>query len=244
MCVGESAKLFASGSDIYKWSPAAGLNSASLANPVATPNATTTYQVIISDKYQCFEDTGYVKIVVYPIPKINIEQDEYTLLVGNSVLLKTTYSADITNYKWTPYVGLSCINCPQPTASPRNTIDYFVRVLNDGGCKAEDKVTVTVICNNANIFIPNTFSPNGDGMNDVFFVRGKGVAAVKAITIFNRWGIIVFQKSNININDALAGWDGTYNSTILTPDVFVYKVDVVCENNQVFSLKGNVTLIK
>ncbi len=244
LCVGEAAKLYASGSDTYKWSPAAGLNNASLANPVATPNATTTYQVIVSDKYQCFADTGYVKIVVYPIPKINIEQDEYTLPVGNSVLLKTTHSDEVTSYKWTPYIGLSCINCPQPIASPRNTTDYFVRVLNDGGCKAEDKVTVTVICNNANIFIPNTFSPNGDGMNDVFFVRGKGVASVKAITIFNRWGAVVFQKTNISINDPLAGWDGTYNSTTLTPDVFVYKVDIVCENNQVFSLKGNVTLIK
>ena len=244
LCIGESARLFASGSDIYNWAPAAGLNNASVYAPVARPDATTNYQVIVSDKYKCFADTGYVKIVVYPIPKIKIEQNEYTLLVGNSVLLKTTRSEDVTSIKWTPYIGLSCIDCAQPMASPQNSTDYYVKVFNDGGCKAEDKVTITVICSNTNIFIPNTFSPNGDGMNDVFFVRGKGIAAIKAITIFNRWGIVVFQKTNININDPVAGWDGRYNSAVLSPDVFVYKVDVVCENNQVFSLKGNVTLIR
>ena len=244
LCIGESARLFASGSDIYNWAPTAGLNNASVYAPVARPDATTNYRVVVSDKYKCFADTGYVKIVVYPIPKFNIAQDDYTLPVGNSVLLKTTSSADITSYKWTPSIGLSCITCPQPNASPQNSTDYYVKVFNDGGCKAEDKVTITVICSNTNIFIPNTFSPNGDGMNDVFFVRGKGIAAIKAITIFNRWGIVVFQKTNININDPLAGWDGRYNSAVLSPDVFVYKADVVCENNQVFSLKGNITLIR
>lgn len=244
LCLGESSKLLASGSDKYSWSPSTGLNSAGIANPIARPDSTTNYRVIVSDKYQCFADTGFVRIVVYPIPKFNIAQNHHSLPVGNSVLIKTTSSADITRYKWTPAIGLSCVNCPQPTAAPRNTTEYYVNVLNDGGCKAEDKVSVTVICNNANIFIPNTFSPNGDGMNDIFFVRGKGVAAIKAITIFNRWGIVVFQKTNININDPLAGWDGTYNSGILTNDVFVYKVDVVCENNQIFSLNGNVTLIR
>lgn len=244
LCIGESVKLFASGSDLFNWSPIAGLNNAGIATPVARPDATTNYRVIVSDKYKCFADTGYIKIVVYPIPKINIAQVDFTLPVGNSVLIKTTSSADITSYKWTPYVGLSCTTCPQPTASPQNTTNYFVKVFNDGGCKAEERVTITVICNNTNIFIPNTFSPNGDGMNDLFFVRGKGIAAIKAITIFNRWGIVVFQKTNININDPLAGWDGRYNSALVSPDVFVYKVDVVCENNQVFSLKGNVTLIR
>ncbi|MCY7421446.1 MAG: PKD domain-containing protein [Chitinophagaceae bacterium] len=244
LCVGESAKLFATGSDIYNWSPASGLSNSSAASPVAQPVATTNYRVISTDKYLCFADTGYVKIVVYPIPKLSIAQANYTLPVGNSVLLKTTSSADITSYRWTPSIGLSCTNCPQPNASPRNTTTYRAQVFNGGGCTSMENVTVTVICNNANIFIPNTFSPNGDGMNDVFFVRGKGIAAVKAITIFNRWGLVVFQKTNININDQQAGWDGRYNSATLSPDVFVYKVDVVCENNQVFSLQGNVTLIR
>ena len=113
-------------------------------------------------------------------------------------------------------MGLNCHDCPTPVASPRTTTTFVAEAWNDGGCKAEDQVTVTVICNNLNIYVPNTFSPNGDGMNDVFFPRGKGIATVKSLTVFNRWGIIVFQKGNMSINNEQQGWNGTYNWSKLT----------------------------
>ncbi len=244
LCVGESVGLSASGSDLYEWTPASAISNSAINNPVVKPDTTTTYRVITSDSHRCFADTGFVKIVVYPIPKFSITQKDETIGVGSSVKLKTTSSADITNYRWKPYFGLDCHTCAEPVASPKTTTTYTAQAWNQGGCVAEDQVSVTVLCNNANIFIPNTFSPNGDGMNDVFYVRGKGISAIKNMTIFNRWGAVVFQKQNPNINDALAGWNGTFNNAPAAQDVFVYKVDVVCENNEIISLKGNVTLIR
>jgi gliding motility-associated-like protein len=104
-------------------------------------------------------------------------------------------------------------------------------------------VTVHVICNNANVFIPNTFSPDGNGINDIFYPRGSGLFTIRALRIFNRWGALVFQKNNLVPNDAKAGWDGNYNGKKLQPDVFVYQVDVVCSNGSILSYKGNITLM-
>ncbi len=244
LCLGETINLFAAGSDKFSWTPGTGLNNPLQQNPVAKPLTTTTYQVIATDSQYCFADTGFVRITVYPNPVFNIVDENINLSVGQFTPVKTTSSPDINHWRWLPYLGLNCNNCPQPIASPKITTTYKAQAWNDGGCITEDEVTITVICNNTNIYIPNTFSPNNDGMNDVFYPRGKGIASVKLLTIFNRWGAVVYQRNNFNINDAQAGWNGTFNGVTLSPDVYVYKMDIVCENNEIFSLKGNITLIK
>ncbi|MCW3110938.1 MAG: hypothetical protein JWQ09_5444 [Segetibacter sp.] len=244
LCVGETAKLWVTGADNYTWSPATGLSNTNVANPVASPGTTTLYTVTGHDYHNCFTDVAYVPITVYPIPVFNIIEDNVTIAVGNSVTLKTTSSRDVTNWQWFPATGLSCSNCLEPVATPSNTIVYKATVTNGGGCRAEDRVTINVFCNNGNIFIPNTFSPNNDGSNDVFFPRGKGIAGVKNLQIFNRWGTIVFQKSNFAINDSRSGWNGMYNGKPLDADVFVYHIEVTCETGQVFSYKGDITLIR
>ena len=94
------------------------------------------------------------------------------------------------------------------------------------------------------VYIPNTFSPNGDGANDIFYVRGSGLFAIKNLRILNRWGEVIFQKSNVNANDISEGWNGTYKGEMLLPDVFVYMIDVVCNNNTTLTYKGNITLIR
>jgi len=92
--------------------------------------------------------------------------------------------------------------------------------------------------------MPNTFSPNGDGVNDIFYPRGSGIFQVKMLRIFNRWGATVFEKSNLSANDISAGWNGTCKGAKLPPDVFVYTMDVICDNNTVLTFKGNVALIR
>jgi gliding motility-associated-like protein len=92
--------------------------------------------------------------------------------------------------------------------------------------------------------VPNTFSPNGDGRNDVFYPMGQGISQIKSFRIFNRWGELVFERANLFANDPTAGWDGTYKGKQLTPDVYVYIMVVLCFNNENIELKGNVTLLK
>jgi gliding motility-associated-like protein len=100
------------------------------------------------------------------------------------------------------------------------------------------------VCNGSNVFIPNTFSPNGDGANDVFFPRGTGLFKIKTLKIFNRWGQLVFERNSFNANDPALGWDGSFKGVKLPPDVFVYMIDIICDNNSILPFKGNIALIQ
>jgi gliding motility-associated-like protein len=129
-------------------------------------------------------------------------------------------------------------------ASPKQTTKYTVLVQNEGGCTSRDDVSIFVVCAEGNLFLPNTFSPNGDGLNDVFFPRGKGIHGLRNFRVFNRWGEVVFEQANLQANDMSKGWNGTFNGKLASQDVYVYTIDVICENNFVFSHKGNVALIR
>jgi len=91
--------------------------------------------------------------------------------------------------------------------------------------------------------MPNTFSPNNDGSNDAFYPRGKGLYSIKTLRIFNRWGEIVFEKKDFPVNSPSSGWDGTYKGKKPQPDVYVYQVEVICDNGELIKLDGNIALI-
>lgn len=243
LCVGESLSLKATGADLYQWFPAEGLNNPTIANPKATPSKTTLYTVVGKDSDNCFTDSAKVPVTVYPIPQVFAGNDT-TVSTGTTVQINATGSSDITKWRWSPVNGLTCTDCPTPKAAIKNTITYRVDVSNDGGCKASDDITVTAVCNGGNYFLPNTFSPNGDGSNDIFYVRGKGVNRIESLRVFNRWGQMVFEKRNFSPNDANAGWDGTFNGKRADMDVYIYIAEVICENSQIVALKGDVTLIR
>ncbi len=245
LCVNEKFKLSASGADLYQWSPSLYLDDPTSATPLATPQGTISYQVIGRDNKNCFFDTAVVDLKVYAIPVIEIKGDSIrTLSVGSQAQLETNSSSDITKWRWSPSLGLSCTTCASTVTSTTQSIVYTVVATNDGDCVARDQVSVIVICNNANIYMPNTFSPNGDGMNDIFYPRGKGVFSIRSLKVFNRWGQVVFERGATNANDPSQGWDGTNKGVKLEPDVFVYMADIVCENGTVFPMRGNVTLIR
>lgn len=243
LCKGETYALFANGADLYNWWPAAGLDNPGTASPKAKPDITTLYRVVGSDRHNCFTDTAYVPVVVYPYPLVEAGKDQQ-ITVGSSVKLAPELSADVKTVKWTPEKWLDCSTCAQPLASPKQTTKYTIEVSNQGGCVSRDDVTLFVVCVEGNLFMPNTFSPNGDKVNDVFYPRGKGIHGIKMFRVFNRWGEVVFEQGNIQANDLSKGWDGTYKGKLASQDVYVYTIDIVCENNQVFSFKGNIALIR
>ena len=245
LCIGESAQLKAfSDGDIFNWQPTTGLNNPTIANPIATPTTTTVYSVIVNDLKNCFKDTATVEIKVYPIPQFNIVESIIQANVGAQIPLVTTNSTDITKWNWFPKQWLSCYDCPTPTASITDKIKYIAEASNPGGCSTRDEITIEPLCNGYNVFIPNTFSPNGDGANDVFYPRGNGLFTIRSMTVFNRWGEIVFSKRNFSANNASEGWNGTFNGKQLSADVYVYSIEVVCINNESMFLKGNIMLLR
>ena len=81
-------------------------------------------------------------------------------------------------------------------------------------------------------------------MNDIFMVRGNGISTLKSFRVYNRWGEVLFERTNIQVNDKTNGWDGNYNGVQLPPDVYVYTVEAFCENGELLKLKGDVTIIR
>ncbi|MBS1761407.1 MAG: gliding motility-associated C-terminal domain-containing protein [Bacteroidetes bacterium] len=199
--------------------------------------------VVGKDAKNCFTDTAYVRVKVYPIPTVEAGEDK-TVNVGQSVDLIPRISSDVTRVVWSPTSGIYRNTYPGITVKPTQTTVYRVEVSNEGGCAATDNLTVNVICNNANVFIPNTFSPNADGVNDIFYPRGTGLFRIKSAKIFSRWGEIVYEKNDFTANDPTKGWDGTFKGKQLSPDVYVYVIEVMCDNNNIIPFKGNVALIR
>jgi gliding motility-associated-like protein len=246
LCLGETAKMKASGTEKYNWFPALYVDNPSAGQVNIRPAKDTlmNYRVIGTDSKNCFADTAFVKVKTYPVPKMEIKQDDIIINAGSTVKLETTNTADVSKWKWTPAKGLDKDNIASPTATARESIVYTCVAANDGQCITRDEVRITVICNGANIFVPNTFSPNNDGNNDVFYPRGKGLFTIKSLRVFNRWGEVVFEKMGFQANDAFAGWDGTFKGSKLPSDVYVYSMEVQCDNSTIIPTKGNVTLLR
>ncbi len=195
------------------------------------PTSDTTILVDAMNACQTFNFSPTV--VVNPDPILNTINDT-TIPVESSVDLITTSGGAA--YLWFPSTGLDCFTCESPVATPPETTMYIVEMTDSNGCKSLDTVIINV--EYLPLFIPNGFSPNGDGFNDLFLVRGTGIAQMD-LQVFDRWGVMVFSTS-----DQTIGWDGTFRGKDLNTDVFVYKCDVLLRNGEELQFKGNLTLFR
>ncbi len=241
ICFGKFAQLYDSGGTKYTWLPDIGLSDYLTADPLASPSNTVTYMAI-AQLASCAPDTNYVTVVIYPLPTVNAGPDQ-TLLAGSVAQLTATGNL-INNYLWTPGASLNCDTCYNPQASMSVTTTYSVLVTSIHGCVNTDTVTIHLFCDNSQMFVPNAFTPNGDGSDDVFYPRGQGVSIIKSFRIYNRWGEKLFERTNIKLNDESNAWDGSFNGGTPRPDVYVWVIDGVCETGEPLFLKGDVTIIR
>ncbi len=145
--------------------------------------------------------------------------------------------------RWTTRDSLTCSTCPQITVGPFETMTYQVMVVDSNGCEAKDLVTVFV-AKNRDVFIPNVFSPNNDGINDVLMVfAGHQVARIKSFLVFNRWGEPVFEAYDFLPNDPLYGWNGFHRGLLCNTAVFVYLAEIEFIDGEVVLFKGDATLM-
>jgi gliding motility-associated-like protein len=242
LCIGSSATLSANGAAKYRWSPSIGLSTSTTSTVIVKPDFTTTYQVIGSDAKGCFSDTVFIPVKVYAYPTVDAGQD-LTITAGQTADLNPEISADVTRVIWTPTSAIFRNTYPGLTVKPTQTTDYVIEVENAGGCIARDQVRVSVGIAKANVFMPNAFSPNGDGINDVFYPRGTGIYKVRSMRIFNRWGEVVFEKGSFNANDINSGWNGRNKGKLLNPDTYIYTLDIIADNSSLISYKGDITII-
>lgn len=226
----------------FRWRPIDQIVSgANTATPLVSPSQTTTFVVIATTQSGCTITDSVTVQVLYPDPTVNATATPETIQFGDSSQLNLAFSSDVVTYRWLPDNTLSADNITNPLAFPRSTHTYYAEVENEYGCRNFDSVTVFLIyppCDDSQIFIPSAFSPNGDGKNDVLYVRSNLITTLY-FAIYDRWGQNVFETKDIS-----KGWDGTFNGKKLDPAVFGYYAEGDCEGGQRFVLKGNVTLLR
>ncbi|HWB62582.1 MAG TPA: PKD domain-containing protein, partial [Chitinophagales bacterium] len=223
----------------FMWTPSQHLSSATSQSPIfSAPPGDYNYTVIISSS-TCIPDTAEISIQVNPIPDI-ISGDNQTVAVGTTVQLFAA-SHDRVNYVWTPAAdSLTCTNCRRPYITINQDQVVYVAAINDFGCKAIDSVILKVVaCDPKMIFVPNTFTPNNDGLDDKLFVRGIGLKQLDYFRVFDRWGKLMFETHDIS-----QGWDGTIGGKPAAIATYVYVLKGICTSDAPVELSGNVTLIR
>lgn len=240
ICKGNPANLFASGGNSYTWTPATGLSATNIANPVSTTTASTNYSVIITTSNNCsFMLTTFVNVFNLSNVPIAAASNPTSVVKGNSSTL--TYTGDPgAGVSWFPSTSVNPKTGYSVIATPDRPTTYTV-IAQNGACKETLYVFVDVFlpgCIEGDAFIPNTFTPNGDGQNDVLYVRGLKVDEVY-FAVYNRWGEMVFETT-----DKTKGWDGIYKGRPADVGVFGWYLKVKCYNGEETFKKGNVTLIR
>ncbi|MBK7148350.1 MAG: gliding motility-associated C-terminal domain-containing protein [Bacteroidetes bacterium] len=164
-----------------------------------------------------------------------------TVTLGQSLnltsVLNNYNNSDITGYLWQPADGLSCSDCANPVFEGYSTTEYLLTITYSNGCVANAATTVFV-AGYPPVFIPNAFTPNGDGNNDVFMIYGESIKDV-GLMVFDRWGEKVFESAT-----QFEGWDGTFAGKQLNPAVYVYVAGITYLDGKKMEKKGTVTLLK
>ena len=234
VCSGTTVQLqVTQGSYTYLWTPNTGLNHDNIYNPVANPTNTTIYMVSVTNGV-CV-NTNTLTVFVKPSPVITVNPKYSVVTQGESVFIHAT--ANDTCY-WYPADYLSCTNCNTTMSTPDADITYTITTTNSEGCTTATTATVHIQIEST-FYIPNTFTPNNDGMNEMFKPLATHIHDYK-IDIFDRWGLLIFQSTDLD-----HGWDGTYKGGKCQQDVYVYKVEYVDDpENRTHTKAGQVNLIR
>ncbi len=244
VCADETIPLTVTGADngsSYTWSPTTGiLSGQGTATVMVNAQATTNYDVVVASPSGCSSTLStIVTVSALNGSSVTATGSPTVIQDGGTAQLNATPTSGV-SYTWSPASTLNNPNIANPIASPSVSTWYTVLVT-DGVCSASDSLRVVVRelnCAEPDIFVPNAFSPNGDGSNDLLFVR-SGFITDLDFRIFDRWGEKVFQT-----DDQSLPWDGTYKGKLVDPAVFVYYLDAVCADGQTFFKKGNITVVE
>lgn len=244
-CAGDSISLIATNSfpETYSidWSPDSQILSGD-GTPIiiVNPPLPVTYTVLFTSALGCTATQSYfVDTSSVGLAGISASATPSVISAGESTNLIAIPSTGYT-YSWSPVDFLSDPTIYNPIATPPVTTTYIVTIAS-GGCIRSDTVTIIVKefeCGDPYIYVPNAFTPNADGNNDVLYVRGRNVTEVY-FAVFERWGEKVFETKEMNF-----GWDGKVNGRDADPAVFDYYLKVKCLDGQEFFQKGNITLIR
>ena len=208
------------------------------------------YEIFVRDSIGC-EFSDSIELIA-PSPFQIQLIPEITLTIGEERQLNVQTSIaddEIASVEWFPAENLSCVDCLNPTVTGQNELEYTVRVTDLDGCVSEATIFINIEdmeepVDDNDIFFPSGFSPNNDGINDVFsgFSNSSKVAQIETLQIFDRWGNKVYEGNNGSILDFNFGWDGTYNDRLMDAGVYLFFAKVELMDGRNILVKGDITL--
>lgn len=221
-----------SNATLYSWSPSTGVSSPGIANPILSPLATTTY--FLNATLGACNDIKSFTVIVNPA--VVVDAGPSVIIFSNSSThLNATGSAG--NYLWTPANSLSATNILNPIATPLSTTQYTLTITSAQGCQNSDSVLVTVIPECAHP--SNAFSPNGDGINDLWIVTEDRCTNKVSAVVYNRYGTKVYESKEYHNN-----WNGTYKGKPLPDGTYYYVLSFEQVTGANIVVKGDVTIIR
>ena len=239
----ETDNLFPENELSYSWTPTEEIiGPTSQSSILVAPQTNQWYYLYTANDSGCAKkDSIFITVATLQEQEVNANSEQDTLL--NSEETQLSVKPNGYSYLWVPATFLNDPQAQNPIATPDSSMSYtvYVRDNNVDSCVYKSEVDITVIelvCGEPDIYVPNAFTPNADGLNEKLFVRGKNIGEMQ-FWIFDRWGNNVFETTNIN-----EGWDGTYNDTDTQNAVFTYQLQVTCIDGQYYETKGNITLLK
>ena len=177
-----------------------------------------------------------ISTIIYPLFKVDAGRDT-TISLGKFVQLTPMITGDVLNFQWSPALGLDDPFRMDPIASPLISTTYRLIGVDNNGCESIDSVKINVY---SKLSMPNAFPPDGNGVNDVFRIPPKTPITIKSFSIFDRWGVRVFETS-----DANKGWDGKFNSNPQEIGTYVWVISYLDPiSNQSMQDSGTVTLVR
>ena len=236
LCFPASVQLHASGGSIYSWSPPNFLNATDIADPISTPQESIEYVVKVNDILGCPKPT-YDSVIVN-VEKIvaNAGPRDTSIVVDQPLQLNGT-GAEF--YSWSPSTGLNNPDIADPVAILSEDQQYVLTVESASGCSATDTISITVYKVKPDLYVPNAFTPNGDGLNDIFKPIPIGMKSLIFFKVYNRLGQMVYSTNVFN-----EGWNGTFKGTPQDPGVFVWTAEGVDYLGKIIAKKGSVVLIR
>ena len=236
VCFPDSYQLNASGGSIYSWSPAIFLNDSQIPNPVTSPQESVRYIVEVKDVLGCPKPT-YDSVVIMVEKLVADAGPRDTSIVTNQPLQLHGTGSDF--FLWSPSTGLNNPKISNPVAILANGQRYILQVTSAAGCIAIDTIDVNVYKVKPDFYVPDAFTPNGDGLNDAFRPILIGMKSLKLFKVYNRLGQLVFST-----NVQKRGWDGTINGNPQDAGVFVWMAEGEDYLGKIIFKKGTVTLIR
>lgn len=227
--IGSSNNVYGNSLQTFSWSPSSGLNNPSAHNPIASPSITTIYTLTVSDIY-CPNNVSRVKVTAFRPPYTDASPDT-TIDQGQTITLVGTGG---TIFWWQPDINIKYPSTSHPDVWPTSSITYTLSTQDQHGCYSYDTVRVTVRTGDQ-LFFYNTFTPNGDGENDAFYIGNLEKYPDNSLKIYNRYGKVIYSATNYDNS-----WNGTYLGNYVPTGTYYY----ILNDGKDKLYKGSVTILR